>query len=152
MYPTIGQAVKSARGPIEFKNVTFSYPTRPAVEIFENLSFRIEQGTNIAIVAPSGAGKSTVAQLLLRFYVPNSGTIEIDGKDISTMNAKQLRRKIGYVGQEPVLFSGTVAENIAYGRPLATRSEIVAAARKANCSFISDFVSPIFVLTLMSEC
>lgn len=141
MYPTIGQAVKSARGPIEFKNVTFSYPTRPAVEIFENLSFRIEQGTNIAIVAPSGAGKSTVAQLLLRFYTPNSGTIEIDGKDISGMNAKQLRRKIGYVGQEPVLFSGSVAENIAYGRPLATRSEIISAARKANCSFISDFVS-----------
>lgn len=141
MYPTVGQAVKSARGPIEFKNVTFSYPTRPAVEIFENLSFRIEQGTNIAIVAPSGAGKSTVAQLLLRFYTPNSGTIEIDGKDISKMNAKQLRRKIGYVGQEPVLFSGTVAENIAYGRPLATRSEIITAARKANCSFISDFVS-----------
>ncbi|KAE9986433.1 hypothetical protein EG328_005659 [Venturia inaequalis] len=139
MYPTVGQAVKSARGPIDFKNVTFSYPTRPAVEIFENLSFRIEQGTNIAIVAPSGAGKSTVAQLLLRFYTPNSGTIEIDGKDISKMNAKQLRRKIGYVGQEPVLFSGTVAENIAYGRPLATRSEIITAARKANCSFISDF-------------
>jgi putative ABC transport system ATP-binding protein len=149
MYPTIGQAVKSARGPIEFKNVTFSYPTRPAVEIFENLSFKIEQGTNIAIVAPSGAGKSTVAQLLLRFYVPNSGSILIDGKDISTMNAKQLRRKIGYVGQEPVLFSGTVAENIAYGRPLATRSEIVAAARKANCSFISDFVSFTFILNLL---
>ncbi|QDS69660.1 hypothetical protein FKW77_009462 [Venturia effusa] len=139
MYPTVGEAVKDARGPIEFKNVTFSYPTRPAVEIFENLSFRIEQGTNIAIVAPSGAGKSTVAQLLLRFYTPNSGTIEINGKDISKMNAKQLRRKIGYVGQEPVLFSGTVAENIAYGRPLATRADIIAAARKANCSFISDF-------------
>jgi len=138
-YPTVGEAVKSARGPIDFKNVAFSYPTRPAVKIFHDLSFHIEQGSNIAIVAPSGAGKSTVAQLLLRFYTPNSGSITIGGKDISTMNAKQLRRKIGYVGQEPVLFSGTIGENIAYGRPLATRAEIIQAARKANCQFISDF-------------
>jgi len=139
MYPTVGDAVKSARGPIEFKHVSFSYPTRPAVTIFKDLTFRIDQGSNVAIVAPSGAGKSTVAQLLLRFYTPNSGSITIAGKDTSAMNAKQLRRRIGYVGQEPVLFSGTIAENIAYGRPLASRAEIVAAARKANCEFISDF-------------
>jgi putative ABC transport system ATP-binding protein len=141
MYPTKGQPVHSARGPIEFQHVSFSYPTRPAVSIFKDLNFRIEEGSNIAIVAPSGAGKSTVAQLLLRFYLPTKGTITIDGKDISTMNAKQLRRRIGYVGQEPVLFSGTIAENIAYGQPEATRAEIVQAARKANCQFISDFVS-----------
>ncbi|KAF2397972.1 ABC multidrug transporter Mdr2 [Trichodelitschia bisporula] len=139
MYPTVGEAVRSARGPIRFENVTFSYPTRPAVKIFKGLNFTIEQGSNIAIVAPSGAGKSTVAQLLLRFYTPEEGTITINGRDISGMNAKQLRRKIGYVGQEPILFSGTIAENIAYGRPLASRGEIVAAARKANCQFISDF-------------
>jgi putative ABC transport system ATP-binding protein len=139
--PTKGVPVKSARGPIEFKNVTFSYPTRPAVTIFKDLNFKIEQGTNVAIVAPSGAGKSTVASLLLRFYVPTSGTITIHGEDITTLNAKQLRRKIGFVGQEPVLFSGTIAENIAYGVPQATRAEIVGAARKANCQFISDFVS-----------
>jgi putative ABC transport system ATP-binding protein len=138
--PTRGEAVKSARGPIEFKNVSFSYPTRPAVSIFQNLSFTIEQGTNVAIVAPSGAGKSTVASLLLRFYVPTEGTITINGRDITKLNAKQLRRKIGFVGQEPVLFSGTIAENIAYGVPNATRAEIVGAARKANCQFISDFV------------
>ncbi|KAJ6203166.1 hypothetical protein J3E72DRAFT_231795 [Bipolaris maydis] len=137
--PTKGLPVRSARGPIEFKNVSFSYPTRPAVSIFKDLSFKIEQGTNVAIVAPSGAGKSTVASLILRFYVPTSGVITIDGRDITTLNAKQLRRKIGYVGQEPVLFSGTIAENIAYGVPNATRSEIIAAARKANCQFISDF-------------
>ena len=141
IHPTRGDPVKSARGPIEFHNVTFSYPTRPAVPIFRDLAFRIEQGTNVAIVAPSGAGKSTVASLLLRFYSPGTGTIAIDGKDIETMNAKQLRRKVGFVGQEPVLFSGTIAENISYGKPLASRSEIVAAARKANCQFISDFVS-----------
>lgn len=142
IHPTAGNPVKSARGQIEFRNVAFSYPTRPAVPIFRDLNFRIDQGMNVAIVAPSGAGKSTVASLLLRFYTPNNGSITINGKDIINMNAKQLRRKIGYVGQEPVLFSGSIAENIAYGKPLATRSEILAAARKANCQFISDFVSP----------
>ena len=146
--PTKGDMIKSARGAIEFKDVGFSYPTRPAVPIFRDLSFRIEPGSNVAIVAPSGAGKSTVASLLLRFYIPTTGTIEIGGKDITTINAKQLRRKIGYVGQEPVLFSGTIAENIAYGKPLATRSEIVAAARQANCQFISDFVSTSLSLTI----
>lgn len=139
--PTRGEPVPSARGRIEFDRVSFSYPTRPAVEIFKDLTFSIDQGANVAIVAPSGAGKSTVASLLLRFYAPTSGKITIAGRDISKMNAKQLRRKIGYVGQEPVLFSGTIAENIAYGKPMATRSEIVAAARQANCEFISDFVS-----------
>ncbi|KAK8205215.1 ATP-dependent permease MDL2 [Phyllosticta capitalensis] len=137
--PTVGDPVKSARGPIRFEHVDFSYPTRPAVNIFSDLTFEIPEGKNVAIVAPSGAGKSTVASLLLRFYTPNQGRITINGKDISTMNAKQLRRKIGFVGQEPVLFSGTIAENIAYGKPNATKAEIIAAARQANCQFISDF-------------
>lgn len=139
--PTKGTRVDSARGPIRFEGVSFSYPTRPAVPIFKDLNFEIPQGTNVAIVGPSGGGKSTIASLLLRFYLPTAGRILIDGKDISGMNAKSLRRKIGVVSQEPVLFSGTVAENIAYGRPDATRADIVAAARKANCQFISDFVS-----------
>lgn len=137
--PTKGDPVKSLRGPIEFSQVSFAYPTRPAVNIFSDLSFRIEEGNNVAIVAPSGAGKSTVAALLLRFYEPTSGTISVAGHNISTLNAKQLRRRIGYVGQEPVLFSGTIAENIAYGKPRAVRSEILNAARRANCTFISDF-------------
>jgi putative ABC transport system ATP-binding protein len=139
--PTKGMKVTSARGPIRFENLTFSYPTRPALNIFDNLNFEIPQGTNVAIVGPSGGGKSTIASLILRFYSPTTGRILIDGKDISTMNVKSLRRKIGIVGQEPVLFSGSIAENIAYGKPDATRSEIIAAARKANCQFISDFVS-----------
>ena len=106
--PTKGIPVPSARGDIVFQNVTFSYPTRPAVNIFKDLDFTIQHGMNIAIVAPSGAGKSTVASLIMRFYTPTEGKITIGGTDISTMNAKQLRRKIGYVGQEPVLFSGSV--------------------------------------------
>ncbi|KAH1970601.1 multidrug-resistance transporte [Aspergillus fumigatus] len=137
--PTKGEKVASARGPIRFENVTFSYPTRPAVPIFRDLNFEIPQGTNVAIVGPSGGGKSTIASILLRFYSPTEGRVLIGGKDITHMNAKSLRRKIGIVSQEPVLFSGTIAENIAYGKPQAKRSEIVAAARKANCQFISDF-------------
>ncbi|KAL2799128.1 P-loop containing nucleoside triphosphate hydrolase protein [Aspergillus keveii] len=137
--PTKGTKVVSARGPIRFENVSFSYPTRPAVPIFRDLDFEIPQGTNVAIVGPSGGGKSTIASILLRFYSPTEGRVLINGTDVKGMNAKSLRRKIGVVAQEPVLFSGTIAENISYGSPHATRSEIVAAARKANCQFISDF-------------
>ncbi|KAL3475620.1 P-loop containing nucleoside triphosphate hydrolase protein [Aspergillus californicus] len=137
--PTKGTKVVSARGPIRFENVSFSYPTRPAVPIFRNLDFEIPQGTNVAIVGPSGGGKSTIASILLRFYSPTEGRVLINGKDITEMNAKSLRRKVGVVAQEPVLFSGTIAENISYGSPHATRSDIIAAARKANCQFISDF-------------
>jgi putative ABC transport system ATP-binding protein len=136
---TLGVPVKSAQGPIKFSNVSFSYPTRPAVTIFEGLDFEIPSGSNVAIVGPSGGGKSTIASLLLRFYNPTKGAIFINGVDISAMNAKALRRRIGMVGQEPVLMSGSIAENIAYGKPHATRVEIIAAARKANCEFISDF-------------
>ena len=141
IHPTKGLKVESARGPIRFENVSFSYPTRPAVTIFKDLNFEIPQGTNVAIVGPSGGGKSTIASILLRFYSPTAGRVLINGKDINGMNAKSLRRKIGVVSQEPVLFSGTIADNISYGRPHATRSEIIGAARKANCQFISDFVS-----------
>ena len=137
--PTAGLPVPSARGPIRFENVSFSYPTRPAVTIFKDLNFEITQGTNVAIVGPSGGGKSTIGSILLRFYSPSEGHVTINGVDIASMNAKGLRRKIGFVGQEPVLFSGTIAENIAYGKPRATRAEINMAARKANCNFIADF-------------
>ncbi|KAJ6127321.1 ABC transporter integral membrane type 1 [Penicillium sp. IBT 18751x] len=139
IHPTKGLKVESARGPIRFENVSFSYPTRPAVTIFKDLNFEIPQGTNVAIVGPSGGGKSTIASILLRFYSPTAGRVLINGKDIKSFNAKSLRRKIGVVSQEPVLFSGSIADNISYGLPRATRSEIVSAARKANCQFISDF-------------
>ncbi|KAK9325792.1 P-loop containing nucleoside triphosphate hydrolase protein [Lipomyces orientalis] len=137
---TVGKPVPdSGRGIIEYKNITFAYPTRPAVNIFDGLSFTIQPGKNVCIVGPSGGGKSTVSQLLLRFYDPVKGQITINGEDIRTFNLKSLRRTIGTVSQEPVLFSGTIAENIAYGKLHASRAEIVAAARKANCDFIQDF-------------
>ena len=138
IYQTVGKPVKSAQGLIRFNDVSFAYPTRPSVKIFDGVNFEIPCGSNVCVVGPSGGGKSTVASLLLRFYQPTSGSITIDGVDVSTMNVKSLRRRIGMVSQEPVLFSGTLAENIAYGNPLATRMEIVAAAKRANCNFISD--------------
>ena len=137
--PTVGLPVHSARGAIRFENLSFSYPTRPAVRIFNNLDFEIPQGSNVAIVGPSGGGKSTIGSLLLRFYTPTQGSIKIDGVDLSTMNVKSLRRKIGVVSQEPVLFSGTIADNISYAKPDATRKQIIEAAQKANCRFIEDF-------------
>jgi putative ABC transport system ATP-binding protein len=135
---TVGVQVKSAQGPIKFTDVSFAYPTRPAVKIFNGLDFEIPSGSNVCVVGPSGGGKSTVASLLLRFYNPTSGTITINGQDISKMNVKSLRRRIGMVSKEPVLFSGTIAENIAYGKPQASRYDIISAARRANCNFISD--------------
>ena len=136
---TKGIKVTSAQGPIRFENVTFAYPTRPAVTIFNGVDFEIPSGSNVCIVGPSGGGKSTVSALLNRFYDPTSGRITINGVDITTMNVKSLRRRIGLVSQEPVLFSGTVEENIAYGRPSATKAEVIRAAQRANCQFISDF-------------
>lgn len=137
--PTKGVPVKSIRGTLKFDKVTFAYPTRPAVTIFNELTFSITPGQNVAIVGQSGGGKSTISALVQRFYIPNSGTISINDVNIDTFNLKSMRRRIGIVAQEPVLFSGTIAENISYGRPLATRTEIIAAARKANCNFIADF-------------
>ncbi|KAK6519638.1 ATP-binding cassette permease mdl1 [Arthrobotrys megalospora] len=136
---TQGKKVKSAKGTIAFEDVVFSYPTRPAVTIFDGLNFSIPAGSNVSIVGPSGGGKSTVSSLLLRFYSPSAGKVLINGQDLEEVNVKSLRRKIGIVSQEPVLFSGTIAENISYGKPRATRTEIIQAARRANCQFISDF-------------
>lgn len=135
----VGSKTISARGVISFDHVSFSYPTRPAVNIFEDLTFSVPPGTNVAIVGPSGGGKSTISSLLLRFYDPTAGSIKINGVDIKTMNLKSLRRRIGVVAQEPVLFSGTIAENIAYGVPKASLIDIIRAAKRANCNFISDF-------------
>lgn len=105
-----------AKGLIEFRNVTFAYPTRKDVRIFKNFNLTIEAGKTVALVGPSGSGKSSVMGLLLRFYDPDDGEILLDGVNIKTLNIRWLRGQFGYVGQEPVLFSGSVAENIERGR------------------------------------
>ncbi|KAI0016719.1 ATP-dependent permease MDL1 [Xylariomycetidae sp. FL0641] len=138
IHPTKGTKVESASGDIKFTDVTFAYPTRPAVPIFQGLNFDIPSGSNVCIVGPSGGGKSTVSSLLMRFYDPVTGSISIGGTEVTKMNAKSLRRHIGVVSQEPALFSGTIAENISYGREHATAAEIELAAKRANCDFIDD--------------
>lgn len=126
---------------IEFKNVSFAYPTRPDNQIFKNLNFKIEAGSNVCIVGPSGRGKSTIALLLLRYYNPTSGEIVIDGQSINDLNTKSLRRKIGIVQQEPTLMSGTIKDNITYGLTYKpTKEEIRLVAKQCFChNFITKF-------------
>lgn len=134
---------KSFRGALEFKSVHFAYPARPEVPIFQDFSLSIPSGSVTALVGPSGAGKSTVISLLLRLYDPASGTISLDGHDIRELNPVWLRSKIGTVSQEPILFSCSIAENIAYGADdpaSVTAEQIEQAAAVANAAaFIQNF-------------
>jgi ATP-binding cassette subfamily B protein len=117
------------QGKVAFENVTFSYnPDRPLIT---NLSLVAEPGTTVAIVGPTGAGKTTLVNLIMRFYELNGGRITLDGRDISLMPRSELRSNIGMVLQDTWLFGGTIRENIAYGRPSATEEEIRAAAKAA---------------------
>merc|ERR1712146_114951 len=102
-------------GKIELRGVNFSYPTRPDIAVCKDYNLVINPGEVIALVGPSGSGKSTIMSLLLRFYDPSSGQVLLDGTDIKEMNVRWLRSQIGYVGQEPVLFSGPIATNISKG-------------------------------------
>ncbi|XP_053154361.1 ATP-binding cassette sub-family B member 10, mitochondrial isoform X1 [Hemicordylus capensis] len=131
------------RGALEFKNIQFAYPTRPETSVFQNLTLTIPAGSVMALVGPSGSGKSTVVSLLLRLYDPNSGAITVDGVDIRKLNPLWFRTKIGTVSQEPVLFSCSIAENIAYGAEnpsMVTTEEIEKVAEIANAAnFIQNF-------------
>lgn len=127
-------------GNIEFRAVDFSYPTRKDVKVLKGLSFEVKAGEKIALVGHSGAGKSTIIQLLLRFYGVDSGQIIVDNKEISKYSLSAYRKNIGIVPQEIILFGGSIRENIAYGKPGATEEEILEAAKKANAwLFIKDF-------------
>ncbi|XP_075273573.1 ATP-binding cassette sub-family B member 5 [Opisthocomus hoazin] len=125
-------------GEIEFRNIHFSYPSRPDVQILKGLNLKVQTGKTIALVGASGCGKSTTVQLLQRFYDPVQGEITLDGRDIRTLNVKWLRENIGIVSQEPVLFATTIAENIRYGREDISDAEIEQAAKEANAF---DFIS-----------
>jgi ATP-binding cassette subfamily B protein len=128
------------RGEVRFEGVTFAYPSRREVNVLKDLSFEAEPGKIIALVGPSGSGKSTIASLLLRFYEPQAGRILFDGRASTDYGLHELRRQMAIVPQEVLLFGGSIAENIAYGRPGAGQAEIEAAARRANAhEFITGF-------------
>ncbi|CAH2080108.1 unnamed protein product [Thlaspi arvense] len=125
--------VTQIKGDIELKKVSFAYPTRPEIAIFQNLYLRVSAGKSLAVMGTSGSGKSTVIRLIMRFYVANNGKLCIDGQDIKTLNLRSLRKKLALVQQEPALFSTTIYENIKYGK-----EEIIEAAKAANThEFIS---------------
>jgi len=140
----------SSIGDIAFENVSFNYPTRPDVNVLKNISFHIQNGQKIALVGHSGAGKSTITALLLRYYKPLSGKIKISDIDIESLVLNDIRKNIGIVPQEVILFGGTIEENIAYGRPGATKEEIREAAKQANAlEFIDKF--PEGIQTMVGE-
>jgi ATP-binding cassette subfamily B protein len=125
------------RGEIAFRDVTFHYPSRPAISALNGVSFQVRSGERVAIVGPSGAGKTTVFALLLRFYDPQKGTVAVDGVPVNKADLHALRSRFAIVPQEPALFADTVAANIGYGVGEASRSEIEKAARAA---FAHDFI------------
>ncbi|KAJ8559787.1 hypothetical protein K7X08_003845 [Anisodus acutangulus] len=129
---------ESIKGEIEFLNIQFCYPSRPEVTVLNNFSLQIEAGLKVALVGQSGAGKSSIVALLLRFYDTNEGKVLIDGKDIRDYNLRKLRAQIGLVQQEPLLFSCSIRENICYGSERASEAEIVEVSRSAN---IHEFIS-----------
>ncbi|KAL4366271.1 hypothetical protein GQ457_05G001350 [Hibiscus cannabinus] len=135
-----GTTLENVKGDIELRHVSFKYPLRPDIQIFQDLCLSIHAGKTVALVGESGSGKSTVISLLQRFYDPDSGRITLDGVEIQTLQLKWLRQQMGLVSQEPVLFNDTIRANIAYGKGgNATEAEISAASELANAhKFISS--------------
>jgi ATP-binding cassette subfamily B protein len=129
---------KPPRGEIRFEGVTFAYPSRPEVNALDDVSFHAAPGERVAIVGPSGAGKTTIFALLLRFYDPQRGRVLIDGVPVNDAELAELRRRFAIVPQEPALFADTIAANIGYGNPEASQEQIEEAARAA---FAHDFIT-----------
>lgn len=135
-----GSQPERLKGDIEFKNIRFTYPTRPDFTVLRNISFHAKPGETVALVGSSGSGKSTLASLTLRFYEPDSGEYLIDGKKSSDYELTELREQMAIVPQDVLLFGGTIRENILYGRPNASEEEIISAAKQANAyDFIMSF-------------
>lgn len=138
----VEQTVHSTRfkGNVEFENVEFYYPTRSDVEVLKGISMNIKSGQKVALVGTSGAGKSTIMQLLLRFYEYQHGAIKVDGKDIEDYQISALRSNMAIVPQEVILLGDTILNNILYGKPDASREEVIEAAKKSNSwNFIQSF-------------
>jgi len=137
-------------GDVSFEHVSFRYPSRRETVVLRDLSLEARAGQRIALVGPSGAGKSTIVSLLLRFYEPDAGAIRIDGRLASDFSLPELREQMAVVPQEVLLFGGSIEENIRYGRPGATREEVLAASKQAAChEFIERF--PEGYATLVGE-
>lgn len=135
----VGLEPTTDSGVIQFDNVKFAYPSRPTQKILNGVNLQLNPGESVALVGGSGVGKSSVHSLMLRFYDPDSGVVSFAGQDLREMKPEKLRSLIGVVTQDPTLFDGTIAENIAYGFNDATREDIEQAAKKANCwDFIQE--------------
>jgi ATP-binding cassette subfamily B (MDR/TAP) protein 8 len=135
-----GQELPGVNGKIEFYGVDFRYPTRKDIKVLDNISFTLESGKVYSLVGSSGSGKSTIASMIERFYDPEAGAILLDGVDTKSLKPSWLRRQIGLVGQEPVLFQGTIGENVRYGNTTATQEQVVEACKVAHChEFITKF-------------
>jgi ATP-binding cassette, subfamily B, bacterial len=141
---------KRLEGNIELKNVKFRYPTREDVEVLKGVNLTIKSGQKIALVGTSGAGKSTIMQLILRFHTATEGSIMVDGKDMQSYDISDYRQNLALVPQEVLLFGGTIRENILYGKPDATDEEVIEAAKQSNSwEFISQF--PEGLATIVGE-
>ncbi|XP_053599617.1 ATP-dependent translocase ABCB1-like isoform X2 [Plodia interpunctella] len=127
-----GIVPKSIDGNIELKNVVFRYPSRPDVPVLKGVNLSVSRGQSVALVGHSGCGKSTIIQLISRYYDTLDGSVQIDGNNVRDLSIRWLRKQIGLVGQEPVLFNTTVRENIKYGRKDASDAEVEACAKQAN--------------------
>jgi ABC-type multidrug transport system fused ATPase/permease subunit len=128
------------QGHVQFEDVQFTYPSRADVRVLKGITLNVAAGRKIALVGQSGAGKSTIVQLLMRYYAIDGGKITVDGRDLAGFNVTELRKNIAVVPQEVMLFGGTIMENIQYGKPGAAESEVREAARKANAlQFIDSF-------------
>ncbi|MEC8197657.1 MAG: ATP-binding cassette domain-containing protein, partial [Pseudomonadota bacterium] len=130
--PEVPKAVPAeVTGQIQFENVSFRYPTRPDVSALDQVDLQIQPGETVAFVGPSGAGKTTIIQTILRFYDPQEGRILLDGVDLKDMERDAFRRHLALVPQDPVIFASTAMENIRFGRPEASDAEVEAAAKAA---------------------
>jgi ATP-binding cassette subfamily B protein len=126
------------RGTVDFESVSFNYPSRPDTPALADVTFTIAAGERVALVGPSGAGKTTVFQLLLRFYDPRSGTVRIDGVDVARADPREVRRRLAVVPQDPVIFAASVLDNVRYGRPEASDDEVRAAC---DAAYAAEFVA-----------
>ncbi|MCB9663106.1 MAG: ATP-binding cassette domain-containing protein [Alphaproteobacteria bacterium] len=135
-----GEPVAAVEGALALRDVVFAYPTRPEVRVLDGLTLEVAPGEVVALVGTSGAGKSTIASLLLRYYDPGTGWIEVDGRRLDALDPRAWRRHVGVVSQEPVLFATTLRDNVRYGRATATDDEVWEALRAANAeAFVRAF-------------